>query len=116
MRSCPCPAEISEAMRAGTSAVLMWSTVALTPTCSPHSLTNASNQASCCGTKWLHIRIDRSPDRDVDGSEKTTSGTFPPPAPGEAPGDAAAPPCGSSGASGLVLGPQAVTAAARPAV
>src|SRR5690606_1129 len=46
-RSCwGCPDWISAAMAAGTSAVLMWSMLTVTPTCSPHALAKGSNQES----------------------------------------------------------------------
>ena len=74
MRSWPCLAWISAAVRAGISAWLMWSTVTLTPTCFPHSCTNGSNHSSAAGTKWLHIRIFRSPESLRVGSVNVVDG------------------------------------------
>src|SRR4029450_12005277 len=74
MRSWPCPAWISAAVRAGISAWLMWSTVTLTPTCFPHSCTKGSNHLSCAGTKWLHNKIFRSPESLRVGSVNVVDG------------------------------------------
>src|SRR5918998_675355 len=71
MRSWPDPAEIWEVIWPGTSAVLMWSTVTVTPTFSPQSRAKASNHSSWLGTKWLHIRMRRSPERVDAGSSNT---------------------------------------------
>src|SRR5437764_425340 len=51
----------------------MWSTVTLTPTLLPQSLTNGSNHASWAGTKWLHNRIDSDPLNFEAGSRKAVS-------------------------------------------
>ncbi len=81
MRSWPEPAAIWEVIWPITSAVLMWSTVTLTPTCWPQSRANPSNHSSWLGTKWLHMRMRRSPDsadagssRMVDAGAPTSSG------------------------------------------
>jgi len=94
-------------MRAGMSAVLMWSTVTVTPTCLPHSLAKSSNHLSWRGTKWLHIRILRVPLSFEDGSVKVVFGA--PPAP---PVEAA--PLGSELVSSALQA--ASVAAARPLV
>ena len=52
----------------------MWSTVTSTPTREPHSLTHGSNQVSCAGTKWLHMRIDRAPESAERGSVNVPGG------------------------------------------
>src|SRR5436853_6564966 len=70
MRSWPWLAAISAAMRAGIWVLSMWSTVTLTPNFVPHSLAKGSNHLSWAGTKWLHMRIFRSPDSFRDGCSK----------------------------------------------
>src|SRR3954451_11281980 len=73
MRSWPWPAATSAAIRPGISVLLMWSTVTLTPTLLPQSLTKGSNHLSCAGTKWLHNRIDKDPDNFDAGSLNAVS-------------------------------------------
>src|SRR5918996_6242849 len=77
MMSWPDPAASSDSMRAGIWVLSMWSTVTLTPTFLPQSLANGSNHLSCRGTKWLHIRIFRSPEILADGSANSTVGAAP---------------------------------------
>ena len=52
----------------------MWSTVTSTPTREPQSLAQGSNQVSCAGTKWLHIRIDIAPESADRGSTNVSAG------------------------------------------
>jgi hypothetical protein len=88
MRSWPWPAWISAEIRAGIWTLSMWSTVTLTPTFLPQSLAKGSNQLSWLGTKWLHIRILRSPESLEAGSWKLVAGAWPVaswPAPGPPP-------------------------------
>src|SRR4029450_2651935 len=73
----PVPACISAEIRAGIWTLSMWSTVTLTPTFLPQSLAKGSNQLSWLGTKWLHIRILRSPDSLDAGSRKVVAGAWP---------------------------------------
>src|SRR4051794_24250538 len=87
IRSWPCPAWISAAMRVGICAWSMWSTTTFTPTFCPHALANWSNHVSWLGTKWLHRRIFRSPESFLVGSVKVSLGAWlgsPPGPPGPA--------------------------------
>src|SRR6266540_2854368 len=60
-------------MRPWISALLMWSTVTFTPAISPHWRANGSNHSSWLGTKWLHSRMDKLPERVEPGASKTVA-------------------------------------------